>query len=181
MGGVFFGPSTPASALTKEQWKECREKYQGLEVYNDPELRQNWEKFLNNKCYVGNGGNCGTIHLGSGTFSGSRADCPISDKYIKEAEAYEPEVITGGGTDDGPNDCGGADTAIIKCNADNSGGITNNAIWALLIMAINILTAGIGIAAVGGIIYGSMLYTTAGDNDGQVKQSKKVIRNVVIG
>ena len=78
--------------------------------------------------------------------------------------------------------CGGVDTAIIKCNADNSGSdIENNGVWALLLMAINILTAGVGIAAVGGIIYGSIMYTTAGDNEGQVKQAKEIIRNVVIG
>jgi hypothetical protein len=78
--------------------------------------------------------------------------------------------------------CGGTDTAIISCSADNTGNdLTNNGVWALLLMGINILTAGIGIAAVGGVIYGSILYTTAGDNDGQIKQAKEVIRNVVIG
>jgi len=77
--------------------------------------------------------------------------------------------------------CGGVDTAIIKCDADNSGGIETNGVWALLLMAINILTAGVGIAAVGGIIYGSIMYTTAGDNEGQVKQAKEIIRNVIIG
>ena len=77
--------------------------------------------------------------------------------------------------------CAGAPTSIIRCNEDNSGGLETNGVWVLLIMAINILTAGIGIAAVGGIIYGSILYTSAGDNDGQVKQAKEVIRNVVVG
>jgi len=77
--------------------------------------------------------------------------------------------------------CGGAQTSIIKCDADNSGGLETNGVWALLLMAINILTAGIGIAAIGGVVYGSILYTTAGDNEAQVKQAKETIRNVVIG
>lgn len=85
------------------------------------------------------------------------------------------------GDPSGAKGCGGVDTAIIKCNADNSGGIETNGVWALLLMAINILTAGIGIAAVGGIIYGSIMYTSAGDNDGQVKQAKEIIRNVIVG
>ena len=99
--------------------------------------------------------------------------------------------------------CGGAKTAIITCTENNKGvcpngdkkdvgedcsdgskakaDVTNNGVWALLIMAINILTAGIGIAAVGGVIYGAIMYTTAGDNEGQIKQAKEIIRNVVIG
>lgn len=79
------------------------------------------------------------------------------------------------------DDCAGVETAIIKCDADNSGGIETNGVWALLLMAINILTAGIGIAAIGGIVYGSILYTTAGDNESQIKTAKEVIRNVIIG
>jgi hypothetical protein len=78
--------------------------------------------------------------------------------------------------------CGGAETTIITCKEDNTGkNVENNGVWALLIMGIRILTAGVGIAAVGGIVYGSILYTSAGDNDSQVKQAKEVIRNVVIG
>lgn len=79
------------------------------------------------------------------------------------------------------DDCGGVETAIIKCDADNSGGIESNGVWALLLMAINILTAGIGIAAIGGIVYGSILYTTAGDNESQIKSAKEIIRNVIVG
>jgi len=54
-------------------------------------------------------------------------------------------------------------------------------IWGLLLYAINILTAGIGIAAVGGVLYGSILYTTASGNPEQTKKAKVTIVNVVIG
>lgn len=80
--------------------------------------------------------------------------------------------------------CGGADTAIITCpDQDNQDpkDITTNGVWGLLLIAINLLTAGVGILAVGGVIYGSILYTTAGDKAEQVKKAIGVIMNVVIG
>lgn len=78
--------------------------------------------------------------------------------------------------------CGGVDTAIISCDETNDGGdLKSNAIWGLLIMVINILSAGVGILAVGGIIYASILYTTAEDKQDQVNKAKDIITNVVIG
>lgn len=85
-------------------------------------------------------------------------------------------------TSPGNNGCG-VDTTIIKCDNVNitSGGTTNNGVWSLLLTAINILTAGVGIAAVGGIVYGSILYTSAGGNQDQTKKAIEFIRNVIIG
>ena len=80
--------------------------------------------------------------------------------------------------------CGGVKTSLITCDKDitNKGkDIENNGVWGLLIMALNILTAGVGVAAVGGIVYGSILYTSAGDRSDQVKKGIGVITNVVIG
>lgn len=79
------------------------------------------------------------------------------------------------------NDCGGVQTAIIKCDADNSGDLNKNGIWALLLIVINVMTAGVGVLAVGGIVYGSILYTTAEDKADQVNKATDIIRNVVIG
>jgi hypothetical protein len=75
------------------------------------------------------------------------------------------------------------DTEIIKCdNVDVAkGGTTNNGIWSLLLTAINILSFGVGIAAVAGIVYGSILYTSAGGNSEQTKKAIEFIRNVIIG
>ncbi|TAL14695.1 hypothetical protein EPN95_02215 [Patescibacteria group bacterium] len=58
---------------------------------------------------------------------------------------------------------------------------TQNGVWGLLLVAINILTAGVGIAAVGGIVYGSILYTSSGGNAEQTKKAIDFIRNVIIG
>ena len=80
------------------------------------------------------------------------------------------------------NGCG-VDTAIISCkNVDvTKGGTTNNGVWSLLLTGLNILTGGVGIAAVGGIVYGSILYTSAGGNADQTKKAIEFIRNVIIG
>ena len=82
----------------------------------------------------------------------------------------------------GNNNCG-VDTAILQCDNVEVGkpGIENNLIWSLLLTTINILSAGIGLAALGGIVYGSILYTTAAGNAEQVKKALEFIRNVVIG
>ncbi len=89
-------------------------------------------------------------------------------------------AVTTGTT--GNNGCA-VDTAIIKCdNVDVAkGGTENNGVWSLLLTAINILTAGVGLAAVAGIVYASILYTTAGGNAEQTKKALEFIRNVVIG
>lgn len=79
------------------------------------------------------------------------------------------------------SDCGGVHTAIIKCDADNSGSLNKNGIWALLLIVINVMTAGVGVLAVGGIVYGAILYTTAEDKADQVNKAVDIIRNVIIG
>lgn len=82
----------------------------------------------------------------------------------------------------GESCCGGTETSIIACPQNSEGTDTkNNGIWGVLLIALNILTASVGIAAVGGIVYGSILYTTAADSTEQTKKAIEVIRNVVIG
>lgn len=51
----------------------------------------------------------------------------------------------------------------------------------LILLLINILTGGVGIVAVGGIVYAALLYTTAGAEEAQVKKAKETIRNVSLG
>lgn len=78
--------------------------------------------------------------------------------------------------------CGGMPTAIISCSQNNDGSDPkNNGVWGILLLVLNILTASVGIAAVGGIVYGSILYTTAADSAQQTEKAIEIIRNVVIG
>lgn len=77
--------------------------------------------------------------------------------------------------------CGGVQTAIIQCKQTGGGTTEDTGLWGVLLLAINILTAGVGVAAIGGIVYGSILYTSAGGSPEQVKKAIGIITNVVIG
>ena len=77
--------------------------------------------------------------------------------------------------------CAGAETSIIDCPDDNGTATKDNGVWHLLIMALNIMTAGVGILAVGGIAYGAALYASSADKPEQAKQGMTFIKNVVIG
>lgn len=77
--------------------------------------------------------------------------------------------------------CGGITTSIIHCDQTGGNKVENTGVWGILLLAINILTAGVGIAAIGGIIYGAILYTSAGGSPEQVKKAMGIITNVVIG
>ena len=77
--------------------------------------------------------------------------------------------------------CAGHDTAIISCSNTVGKTIETTGVWSIVIIAIDILTAGVGVLAVAGIVYGSILYTSAGDSSEKVTKARAVIRNVVIG
>lgn len=95
----------------------------------------------------------------------------------REKEACEYGARQSGGQNGCQDEaCGedeedGCETSIIPCTD----------VWGLLNVAIYILTAGVGVLAVGGIVYGAILYTSAGDRSDQVKKAIGIITNVVIG
>ncbi len=73
-------------------------------------------------------------------------------------------------------------TSVIGCSTKaGASGVEGTAVWGLLLIIINILTAGVGIVAVGGIIYGSIMYATSGGSPENVKKARTIITNVVIG
>jgi hypothetical protein len=79
-------------------------------------------------------------------------------------------------------DCGGVKTSIINCTQQKGAKTADTSpIWGILLIVLNIMTAGVGILAVGGIVYGSILYASAGDKAEQTKKAIGVITNVVIG
>ena len=67
----------------------------------------------------------------------------------------------------------------IKCGEGD--GVVANPIWGMLILVINIMTAGVAVAAIGGFIYASILYATAEDRAAQVTKAKETIFNVILG
>lgn len=79
-------------------------------------------------------------------------------------------------------DCGGAQTSILNCDASaDPDKAEDSGLWWLLLIVVNILTAGVGVLALAGIIYGSILYTSAGGNQEQVKKAMGIFTNVAIG
>lgn len=80
------------------------------------------------------------------------------------------------------NKCGGVDTAIITCGGSReSDDIADSGLWGLLIMVVNIMTVGVGVLALAGLVYGAVLYTSSGGSPEQVKKARTVFTNVVIG
>lgn len=81
-----------------------------------------------------------------------------------------------------PATCAGVGTSIISCGGTrNSTDLQSNGIWLILLIALQILAGGVGMVAVGGIVYASIMYASAQDNDAQVKKAKDTIANVIIG
>lgn len=70
------------------------------------------------------------------------------------------------------------------CNAAKNGSgtdVKNSGIFKLLLWILNILTAGVGIAAVGALVYAGILYSSAGGTTDKVTKAKTIITDTVIG
>lgn len=80
-------------------------------------------------------------------------------------------------------ECGGRPTAIISCeqNDENPTEVEDTGIWGVLILIINVMTAGIGVLAVAGFVYGGILYITSGGSPEQAKKARSVFLNVAVG
>lgn len=71
-------------------------------------------------------------------------------------------------------ECGGATTTILKCDKkDPIIDLAKNVIF--------ILTGGIGVVAVGAIIYGAILYSSSGATPDSMKKAKDMWLNIAIG
>ncbi len=104
-----------------------------------------------------------------------------SNDENKNSSSSEKDPCDDVNLQDGQTCVDGIVTSVIKCDSNGSGDIEDSCVWSLLTQVINIMTAGIGLLAVGGVIYGSILYTTAGGSMDQTKQAIKIIQNVIIG
>jgi len=134
-----------------------------------------------------------TLAIIMGVFTGALAYSPDALALSPNAADNQDAQQTGNGSmnpspnaadnADGANDntCGGADVAILSCDVDAGATTKQNGVWALLVLALQILTGLVGIVAVGGIAYGAALYASASDKPDQAKQGMEYIRNVVIG
>ena len=75
--------------------------------------------------------------------------------------------------------CGGVATSIIDCRSAND--TTGSPVAAVLVVAIQILTALIGIVAIGAFIYAGILYSAASGVAAQVAKAKEIMANTVTG
>lgn len=75
------------------------------------------------------------------------------------------------------------ETAFFGCVKENrtSTNLDANPIYKLLLDIINFLAVGVGIAVVGGIVYGSFMIVTSNANAGKTQQGISIIVNAFIG
>lgn len=108
---------------------------------------------------------------------------PHFDACLKEKEGENENKEEGCTGDDCCGGENGVRTSIIKgdlCGSED-GTAEGSTIFNLLKGLLRIMTAGVGIAAVGGIAWGALLYTTAESKPEQTKKAIGIITNVVIG
>lgn len=91
---------------------------------------------------------------------------------------FENETPNSGGTTvNGCTDSNGNPVStLIKC--DTKGG---NPVVSMLLQVINFLAVGVGIAVVGGIAWGGMLYASSNGDSSKAKQGITTIVNAVLG
>lgn len=79
--------------------------------------------------------------------------------------------------------CAGVKTSYFSCpdGQDHPDRLEQTDFWKFLLTTITILTSLIALIAVGGIVYGAIMYASAGDNEGQVQMAKTIIRDVILG
>ena len=78
----------------------------------------------------------------------------------------------------------GVDCAVLPsdiCAAADNEDFSQSGVWMILVWTINILSAGVGIVAVGAIAFAGFLYATARDDPSQTKKAIEMIRNTAIG
>lgn len=104
-------------------------------------------------------------------------------KSLAAAAGITASSGTGGSAGSTIKKCGEVATAFnYGCDgADSKSGGNDNPIFQVLFFIVNIVALGVGMVAVGGVIYGAILYTSAGDNGEQTKKGIHIIVNAVLG
>ena len=79
------------------------------------------------------------------------------------------------------SNCAGVKTSYFSCPTGSDSSVQDSNFWKFLETSLNILLGLVGILAVGGIVYGAIMYSSAQDNENQVGQAKGIIQGVVVG
>ncbi|MDO4773866.1 MAG: hypothetical protein Q4A37_01945 [Candidatus Saccharibacteria bacterium] len=72
--------------------------------------------------------------------------------------------------------CGGAETSIISCSGEGQDAVIN-----ILKMVIQIMTAGVGVLAIGAVAFGGVVYASSSGDPGKMKKAYEIWTNTVIG
>ena len=106
----------------------------------------------------------------------------IQTYFISLAVLLTPLAVIGVSSTVSALTCGGVETAILDCGGSKDAKeVEDSGIWKILLLVLNIMTGLVGLAAIGGIIYAAILYTTAQNNAGQITKAKETIFNVILG
>ena len=73
--------------------------------------------------------------------------------------------------------CAGVDTSTIECGGKSG----KEDIFDIVKQAVKILTMGVGVTAVGAVVYGGILFSSSGDKPENIKKAREIWINVVIG
>ena len=74
-------------------------------------------------------------------------------------------------------ECAGAKTSVITCGEATG----QAAIIEIVKMVVKIMTAGVGVLAVGAVIFGAILYTTSEGSPDKLSKARTVWTNTIIG
>lgn len=188
-GLVVLSPPPSAEALTKNEKKQCYQKWAGAYTGSSGDGKHisgdQLDKFeKNNKCSKKKGGSCRIVRYTDGAV----IHCQRKDgKYDNGSGGWNG---TDGGSDDGGTGDDGEDTggggecktAILPDSLCKGGDkLEDNGIFGILLLVISVLTGGVVLVAIGGFVYAAILYTTAEANAAQVTKAKETIFNVVLG
>lgn len=149
-------------------------------VHNDGTSIRNWEcatgtyNATTRTCEVCTGANCQPST--STPVPAGRDTTPNEDGSPAEGEGSPADKDSATKGVGGSGECAGVKTDFLACDGEGFDAITG-----IVRIVVIIVSVGVGIVAVGGIVYGALLYASAQDNQDQVGRAIKVIRNVVIG
>ncbi len=129
---------------------------------------------------VNNGGSTGTTNTSTtntGTTNTGTTNTSTTNTGTTTNNGDTSGLRLGYKADGEGGDCAGVDTAIIKCNSGSGGG----ALFEVLSIILNVVTYGVGAAAIIGVIITGYQYMTARDNSAQVAKAKNRLLQIVIG
>lgn len=112
---------------------------------------------------------CTTTLLAAAWFVLALAPAPIS------GAAAECGSVAGTDADGKPTSTP-IKTSILECETGS-----NESISSMVLVFVNYLAMGAGIAVVGGLAWGGFIYASAGGDSGKVKEAKNIIINSIIG